>query len=300
MLTIHGTLGQVPLSRGFPAPDRGECELGGLGSGWKALAIVRDMGGKQRLEYPSGACSVRNRWMDQPSHGFRPKATESLFSITLPHDDDQGVVSVVDLAGHKRVLSSGWESEEGLAWSPEWKRGMVFGHRAGLQRRIYAVDLAGHQRLAFSALGGVTLQDIAPDGRMLLTRDEQRAGIIGIGARRDARSGISPGWTGRCPSISHATAIRCSSTSREKQGGPTYTVADARHAGVAADSAGRRHGGRSFSRWEMGNHATVSYTQLVLLPTGAGTIRRIDEGRDSAVSAYDPLDAGRQADRVFG
>ena len=61
--------------------------------------------------------------------------------------------------------------------------------RAGLQRQIYAVDLNGHLRLAFRALGGVTLQDIAPDGRVLMTRDEHRAGIRGAGARSYKRAG---------------------------------------------------------------------------------------------------------------
>jgi hypothetical protein len=57
----------------------------------------------------------------------------------------------------------------------------------GLQRRVYAVDLQGKLRLSYRAPGGVTLEDIAPDGRFLLTRDEQRAGSIGLasGAARE-------------------------------------------------------------------------------------------------------------------
>ena len=52
---------------------------------------------------------------------------------------------------------------------PKWKRGMVFGDPRRLERRIYAVDLTGRQRLVYQALGGVTLQDISPDGENLLT-----------------------------------------------------------------------------------------------------------------------------------
>ena len=38
-------------------------------------------------------------------------------------------------------------------------------------------------------LGGVTLQDIAPDGRVLMTRDDHRAGIMGEGQRSRERAG---------------------------------------------------------------------------------------------------------------
>jgi hypothetical protein len=77
------------------------------------------------------------------------------------------------------VLSTGWECEEGLAWSPNGNEVWFSATHAGLQLQIYAVDLSGHLRLAFRALGGVTLQDIAPDGRVLMTRDDHRAGNYG-------------------------------------------------------------------------------------------------------------------------
>ena len=36
--------------------------------------------------------------------------------------DDRGSVMLVDLGGHVSVLSPKWESEDGLAWSPDGKR----------------------------------------------------------------------------------------------------------------------------------------------------------------------------------
>src|SRR3984885_10051572 len=54
MFTFHGTLGQVPLSGGTPR----QIAENVTGADWapdgKSLAIVRDVGGKQRLEYPVG------------------------------------------------------------------------------------------------------------------------------------------------------------------------------------------------------------------------------------------------------
>ncbi len=67
--------------------------------------------------------------------------------------DDRGVVSVVDLAGKKKVLSTGWESEEGLAWSPNGSEVWFSATQAGLQRRIYAVDLVGQPAAGFPRPG---------------------------------------------------------------------------------------------------------------------------------------------------
>ncbi len=179
MFTSLGTLAQVPLTGGSPR----QIAENVLGADWapdgKTLAIVRDMGGTQRLEFPVGHVLYEtDGWISHPR--ISPKGDHIAFLDHTTHDDDRGVVSVVDLAGRKKVLSTGWESEEGLAWSPNGSEVWFSAAQAGLQRRIYAVDLSGHQRLAFRAPGGVTLQDISADGRVLLTRDEQRAGILAM------------------------------------------------------------------------------------------------------------------------
>ena len=166
MFTFIGTLGQVPLTGGSPR----QIAENVVGADWapdgKTLAIVRDMGGQQRLEYPVGHVLYEtDGWI---SHlRISPKGGQIAFLDHITHDDDRGVVSMVDLAGNKKVLSAGWESEEGLAWSRDGSEVWFSAAQAGLQRRIYAVDLAGHQRLVFRAPGGVTLQDISPDGRVL-------------------------------------------------------------------------------------------------------------------------------------
>ncbi len=106
------------------------------------LAIVRVVGGKQRLEYPVGHILYEtDAWISHMR--VSPKGNEIAFLDHTTYDDDRGVVSVVDLAGKKKVLSTGWESEEGLAWSPSGSEVWFSATQAGLQRRIYAVDLGG-------------------------------------------------------------------------------------------------------------------------------------------------------------
>jgi DNA-binding winged helix-turn-helix (wHTH) protein/Tol biopolymer transport system component len=273
MFTFRGTLGQVPLSGGTPR----QIAENVTGADWapdgKSLAIVRDMWGKQRLEFPVGHVLYEtDGWISHPR--ISPKGDKVAFLDHATHDDDRGVVSVVDLAGKKKVLSGGWESEEGLAWSPNGSEVWFSATRAGLQRRVYAVNLAGRQRLAFSALGGVTLQDIAPDGRLLLTRDEQRAGIRVMAPDATRERDLSwLDWSLPVDISRDGNTLLLDEQGEE--GGPTYTVAERDMRGSPPVPLGEGMAG-DFSpdgKWAI---TTVAYTQLELLPTGAGTIRHIE------------------------
>jgi eukaryotic-like serine/threonine-protein kinase len=275
MFTFRGTLGQVPLTGENPRPIAENVTGADWSPDGKTLAIVRDMAGTQRLEFPVGHVLYEtDGWI---SHlRISPTGDRIAFLDHLTHDDDRGVVSVVDLTGKKKVLSSGWESEEGLAWSPNGAEVWFSATRAGLERRIYAVDLDGRQRLAYRAPGGVTLQDIAPDGRVLLTRDEQRAGFIAFDAGAPGQRDLSWLDWSMPVDISHDGKTVLFDEQGE-EGGPTYTVAVRDMQGSPPVPLGEGMAG-DFSpdgKWAI---TTVSYTRLELLPTGAGTIKRLDPG----------------------
>jgi eukaryotic-like serine/threonine-protein kinase len=275
MFTFRGTLGQVPVTGGSPR----QIAENVLGADWspdgKTLAIVRDVGTSQRLEYPAGHVLYETAgWVSHPR--ISPKGDQIAFLDHRTLDDDQGVVSVVDLSGRKKVLSTGWESEEGLAWSADGSEVWFSAARAGLQRRIYAVDLTGRERLAFRAPGGVTLQDISADGRVLLTRDEQRAGVIAMAAGETRERDLSWLDWSLPVDISHDGKTLLFDEQGE-EGGPTYTAAVRDMRGSPPIPLGEGMAG-DFSpddKWVITN---VSYTHLMLLPTGAGTVKRIDRG----------------------
>ena len=275
MLTLEGTLGQVPLAGGSPRQMAEHVDWADWAPNGKDLAIVRDMAGRQRLEFPAGHVLYETTgWISHPR--VSPKGDQVAF-LDHPTDmDDRGVVSLVDLAGHRRVLSSGWESEEGLAWSPRGNEVWFSAAQAGLQRRIYAVDLLGNLRVSYSAPGGVTLQDIAPDGRLLLTRDEQRAGVMAVLPGTNRERDLS--W------LDWSLPVDISRDGSEvvfdeqgEQGGPTYTVAVRDLQGSAPVPLGEGMAG-GFSPDGKWVAATINYNQLELLPTGAGTARRLDAG----------------------
>jgi Tol biopolymer transport system component len=275
MLTMRGTLGQVPLTGGSPRQIAEKVEWADWAPDGKTLAIVRDVGGKRRLEFPLGHVLYETAgWIGHPR--ISPKGDEIAFLDHPTQSDDQGVVSVIDLAGRKTVLSTGWESEEGLAWSPNGTEVWFSAAEAGLERRIYAVTLSGSQRLAYRALGGVTLQDIAPDGRVLLTRDENRAGMMGLapGATRE-RDLSWLDWS--LPVDLSRDGKTLLFDEQGEQGGPTYTAALRDMQGSPPIPLGEGMAGdlSPDGKWAA---TVVSYTQILLLPTGAGTLKRIERG----------------------
>lgn len=275
MLTLRGTLGQVPITGGSPRQIAENVDWADWAPDGRTLAIVHAMTGKERLEFPVGnAVYETTGWISHPR--VSPKGDQVAF-LDHPNDkDDKGVVSVVDLAGHKRILSAGWESEEGLAWSPDGDEVWFSATETGLQRRIYAVDLSGHLRLSFRAPGGVTLEDIAPDGRLLLTRDEQRAGIMALAAGATRERDLSwLDWSLPIALSSDGNTILFDE--QGEQGGPNYTVAvrDMRGSPPVPLGEGMADGLSPDGKWAA---ATVGYTQLVLLPTGVGTAKRIERG----------------------
>jgi Tol biopolymer transport system component len=275
MLTLQGTLGQVPLTGGSPRQIAENIDWADWAPDGKTMAIVRDMAGRERLEFPMGHVLYETTgWISHPR--VSPKGDQIAF-LDHPTDmDDRGAVSVVDLAGHKRDLSTGWESEEGLAWSPRGREVWFSAAEAGLQHRIYAVNLQGNLRLSYRAPGGVTLEDIAPDGRLLLTRDEPRAGIMGLEAGAPREQGLSwLDWS--VPVDLTPDGKQMVFDEQGEQGGPNYTVAMRDLSGSPPVPLGEGLAGgiSPDGKWVA---ATINYAQLVLLPTGAGNSRRIDSG----------------------
>ena len=275
MLTVRGTLGQVPLSGGAPRQIAENVEWADWAPDGKTMAIVRDVAGKRRLEFPLGHVLYESAgWIGHPR--ISPSGDSIAFLDHPSQDDDQGVVSVVDLAGKKRVLSAGWESEQGLAWSPKGDEVWFSAARAGLERRIYAVSLTGRQRLAYQTLGGVTLQDIAPDGRVLMTRDENRAGMMGEAPGAVKEQDLSwLDWS--LPVDISRDGQTLLFDEQGEQSGPTYTAATRSLQGSSPIPLGEGMAGdlSPDGKWAA---SMISYSQIVLLPTGAGTMKRIDRG----------------------
>jgi hypothetical protein len=86
---------------------------------------------------------------------------------------------VVDLAGHKTVLSTGWADLTGLAWSPRGNEVWFTGDRNSGSAGLFAVTLESHEREVGRIPGDLVLFDVGQDGRALLAHENWRSEIYG-------------------------------------------------------------------------------------------------------------------------
>src|SRR5262249_54918809 len=99
-----GRLARISIAGGAPRDILDDVQWADWGPDGKNLAVVRDAGAKNRLEYPIGrALYETTGWIAHPR--VSPKGDLVAFiDHPLPRDDG-GSVAVVDLAGKKRSLS---------------------------------------------------------------------------------------------------------------------------------------------------------------------------------------------------
>jgi len=89
---------------------------------------------------------------------------------------------VADLAGHVRTVSPEWESADGLAWSRDGKEIWFTATQKGLRRELLAANMSGKVRKLLGLPAGMTLQDVAEDGRALVSVDNERVALATMGA----------------------------------------------------------------------------------------------------------------------
>jgi serine/threonine protein kinase len=168
-----GTLARMTLSGGAPR----EIQEGVRQADWSPdgsqLAIIREVGGKDRLEYPIGHV-LREVSGSLSDVRFSPNGDRIAFFEHPRKLDDRGSVNTVDLSGNNTVLSDGYWSLRGLAWAPDGKEILFSASQSGGSFTVYGVTMAGKRRTAYQPPGGFTIQDVARDGRWLATRLDYR------------------------------------------------------------------------------------------------------------------------------
>jgi len=164
---LYATLARVPLAGGAPRP----LMKGVFAADWEPksdrLAVARAENGIIRVEFPPGKVIYQtNGWIG--AMRFSNDGKHLAISDHPLRWDDRGDVAVLDLEGHKTILSGGWESIEGLDWSPSGDEVWFAAADSGFARTLYGVTMSGKRRQIFESPTGFMLEDIGPTGRMLI------------------------------------------------------------------------------------------------------------------------------------
>jgi hypothetical protein len=280
-----GTLARVPLGGGAPRELVDSVREATWSPDGAGLAVIRQVGANDRLEYPVGKVLVEvPGYLSDPV--FSRDGKHIAFAEHPLRYDDRGVIAVVDLAGKKTVLtSSEFSAIEGTAWSASGDEIFFSGRDlASHQMVVRAVSLAGKERSVLNGPGDLTVQDVARDGRLMLTREIQLSMVFyrdsGQAEAREA------GWLDYSfrPLVSRdGTMIAFGDAS--SAAGANYSVMLRKSGGGRAARLGEGWPAE-FSRdgkWLLSVLPTTP-AKIVLYPTGPGSERVIPSGTLEGIS----------------
>ena len=274
---VHsGTLARMPLVGGAPREVLENVQWADWSPDGSQLAIVRDVGGRNRLEYPVGKVLYETGgWISHPRisrHG------DMIAFLDHPIQGDSiGGVSVVDMAGKKRTVTEPYEGGAiGLAWSPDGEEIWFTATQLGIDRALYSVSLSGKKRLVARVPADLTLQDALPDGRVLLARDYWRRGLI-VRTTHDAAERDFTWLDWSYPVTLSGDAKTLLFREEGEAGGPSYAVYLRKTDGSPAVRLGD---GQSMAlspdgKWALSSRGD-NQTDLFLLPTGPGEPKQLD------------------------
>ncbi len=273
---FHGTLARMPLGGGTPREVLENVRDAAWAPDGAQLAIIRDVAGKDHLEYPIGhlLCESDGYMSDLR---ISPAGDKIAFFDHPTRFDDRGSLNVVDLQGKKTMLSDGYWGEEGIAWARDGKEVIFSGSKSGSGWTIYAITLQGKQRMALQSAGGQTIHDVSASGQWLTSRDHQSWGVF---ARTPANAeDADDSWLDESlyPFLSHDAKV-IAFTEQGRVGGNNYVSCLRKLDGSDVVRLGE---GLTWDVSADGKKVVSmvsSPPQIVVYPTGAGEPLRLERG----------------------
>lgn len=248
------------------------------------LAVVHAVGLRSRLEFRGASLAASAGTIHSPR--FSPSG-ELIAFIDHPRlGDDAGSVEVVDRAGARRVLVGGLQSVQGLSWSADGKEVWFTAVPSDVptgQLALQAVSLGGAQRLLHRVGGDLRIEDVARDGRVLLTQPARRSGVAlvdleGGGRQRDLSwfdrsflNDLAPDGSSVLLTVAGPASKESFIYLRDADGRPAARIGKGSGMALSPDR-----------RWALALPSNP-LDPLDLYPVGGGTPRPIEHG-DVAVS----------------
>jgi len=281
-----GTLALADLVGGAPRPIDERVNDGDISPDGGELAVVREVGRIQRLEYPIGRTRFEtNGWISHVR--ISPDGRRVAFLHHPHYGDDRGLVAVAEADGTVIELTEELpDSVQGLAWTPDgssvWFSAYVFG-QGGV---VWSVRPGEPRREKLRSPISVRLRDIASDGRLLLVAGDSRAEIAGVlgDATRERRY---EGWNDDSLGGLSADGELFAGNMQVSTVDGEYAVFVRRADGPRAVRIGYGNvfGMSPDGRWVFTHKLVSERSSLTLLPTGTGSPRAFDLGGVVPVSS---------------
>jgi len=284
METVGGMLARLPLAGGSPKELQADVRW----ADWDkkgGLAVVHDVDGQSRLEYPIGKVLYQSGGSISNIR-FSPQGDQIAFMDHPKLWDNRGFVGVVDLAGGVKTLTSEWESEQGAAWRPDGKEIWFTAAEKGTNLNLMAVTLSGKIRTVLDLPMGITLQDIAPDGRVLVALTSKRLAMAfsTLGSTQDEEISWHD-WNVAKDISRHGESVLFEDSS--EAAGTGYAVALHKFDGTMPMRLGDGSAGGLSPDGKWAIAFAGNPTEMMLLPTGPGQPRPVKaNGLESIQSGW--------------
>ena len=282
-----GTLARLPMGGGTPRELLENVVMADWGPNGEDLAVLRRLpNARIRLEYPIGSALYEA----VPGCDFiRVSPTgDRIACEERAVDSDSGyTISTIDRKGNKLRLSSGWLSLAGLAWSPRGDGLLFIGGHTVANKALREVSLSGRERVLISNAADLRLDDVGPDGSLLLERLTRRHGMRSLSRGATAEREI--GWLDRSivRDISEdGSAVlftergegadsKVGAYLRKTDGSPAIRLGDGEACSLSSDG-----------RWALSLMTGPPPRELIMYPVGAGLPKKVPVGDVRPIYAF--------------
>ncbi len=289
----YGSLAVVPGSGSAPRELLEDVSCADWSPDGKTLAVVRRIGGEDRLEMPPGHVLVKTSGFFDDVR-FSPDGHRIAFTEHSVVYDDRGSLGFVDAAGRKTTLTSEFASLRGLAWSQDGSEIWFSAQAKSMRRALFAASLEGQQRTVARFPSSVVLYDVAPDGRALLASERGQTGIRGRSSAEDKEREL--GWLDLpWPRALSADGKMLLLDDVGETAGPTYAVYLRNMDGSPPVRLGEGSGSALSpdGRWALAIHYGPPH-RLVLIPAGSGEALSLPRGQVETYQSGSFLPDGRR------
>jgi len=269
--SMPGGLARVPLAGGAPRGVSEDVTWADWSPDGNDLAVVRAVGDHEQIEFPIG--TVIYRTSGNISHLRVSPQGDWLAFVEHPANYAYSAGSVIALNrnGEKRQLSSNWADAFGIAWEPTGREVWFTAAKRGEFKALRAVTLIGAERLIQRPLGQIDLEDISRTGRVMLVQPNFRVEMMALGPGATKERDLT--WLGLSgvadisrdgrqvlfTQLPEGAGEGGLAYIRQTDGTPAVRLGDGVALALSPDG-----------KWAL---CQRSPSQLVLLPTGAGTQR---------------------------
>jgi dipeptidyl aminopeptidase/acylaminoacyl peptidase len=278
-----GTLARVALGGGTPREILENVTDADISPDGKDLAVVREVGKKQRLEYPIGKVLFEtDGWISHPR--ISRDGVRVAFAEHPSYGNDDGFISTVSPGKTPARLTPEFQGVQGVAWSGDgreiWFTGGNESEANGARYQLWAVAPGGKPRLVYGPPLDIWLHDISPAGAVIFAGANSRGEIGGL-LKGDTRERDLSTWSDESISSITADGSAFSGIEQSAPGAGLEPFLYFRRAEEPAPvrlGAGTAIGLSPDGRWVV--RATHSGAdRLTLLPTGPGEPRKLSIGQ---------------------